>query len=146
MIKIDTKQTETLIYDIATTGVRDPSSVVYRLFMSLTESFELCLTGKHNDGELIITVPALRDIINIQDKQIVPYKIEALFTDYTQVIMESELILLNPPQVEIEKLTQIKKEPIKEEVKPIKIEEKIILKPKSKFAENFEIFVKEKTE
>lgn len=141
MIQIDTRSNETLIFDTATTGVRDPVTVAYRLFMSLTESFELCLTGKHNDGELVFTIPPLKDLVNVQDKQQVPFHIEALIDDYSQTIIESEMVLLFPPEITIDKMTHVKQEPVKEEKQNIKIEEKIIVKPKSKFAENFSIFV-----
>ena len=142
MIKIDTRYPETLIFDTAFAGVRDTSTVLFRLFMSITDGFNIVLTGNHNSTELIFTIPPLRDFVNVQDKQQVPFHIEALIDDYTQTIMESEMELLNPPEITIDKITQLKKER-NEEVKPIKIDEVIQIKEKSKFQKGFEIFLGE---
>ena len=145
MIKIDTRYPETLIFDTAFAGVRDTSTVLFRLFMSITDGFKIVLTGHHNSTELIFIIPPLRDFVNVQDKQTVPFHIEALIDDYTQTIMESEMELLNPPEITIDKITQLKKEVEEAKQEPIKITEKIEVKEKSKFQKGFEIFIGEKT-
>lgn len=143
MIKIDTRYPETLIFDTAFAGVRDTSTVLFRLFLGITDGFNIVLTGNHNSTELIFTIPPLRDFVIIQGKQEVPFHIEALIDDYTQTIMESEIELLNPPVIELSKLTHVKQEPKKEVKKPIIIEEQITIKEPSKFKKSFECFLKE---
>lgn len=145
MIKIDSRSNETLIFNIGLSGIRQPDQVLYRLIMSVQDDMSISFNGVYNNGELAFSIPALKDIIPVMDKQEVPFFIEMVVDDYYQIIYESEMELLNPPQIEIEKLTQIK-EPIKENKQNIKIEEVIQVKDKSKFAKSFEIFVKEKKE
>lgn len=70
-----------------------------------------------------------------------------LSDEYLTRIYENEFDIVNPPKAEIEKITHIKQEPVKEENKPIQIKEKIEVK-KSNFRKGFEAYVniKEKKE
>jgi len=142
MIQIDTRYEEILLFDTATAGVPQPEEVIYRLFMGITDGFELCLKGKHDTGELVFTIPALRDIIKALDNKQIPFHIEALIDDSLQTVMQSELILLNPPEIAVSKMTHIKQQ--REEIKqPVKVEEKLIVKEPSAFAKSFEIYIGE---
>ncbi len=138
MIKLDTRSNETLEFQIGLSGVRNPSTVEYRLIMMITDGLSFSFKGLYSDGELVFNLPKLP----VLDKQEVPFFIEMVVEDYYQIIYESSLEIVNPPKAEILKMTHVKEE-VKEDKKPIQIKEKIEIKP-SKFRKGFEIFVKER--
>ena len=143
MIKIDSRTPETLDFNIGLSGIRQPDQVLFRLLMSISADMSISFKGVYNDGELAFNIPTLKDIVKLQDRE-VPFHIEMVVDGYYQIIYESEMEIVNPPQVEITKMTHVKQE-VKEEVKkPIKIEKRIEIKEPSKFASGFMAYIKER--
>ena len=142
MIKIDIRSNETLEFQIGLSGIRQPDKVLYRLILKISDGLSLCFNGLYDNGELVFNIPTLKDYVPVVNDKQIPFFIEMVVDEHYSIIYESEMELLTIPEVKIEKITHVK--PVKEEKKkPIKIEEKIIFKPKSKFAKNFEVYVKE---
>jgi len=139
MLKIDTRYKESLTYNLSLTGTRNPATATARLIIMLDEKYSLSISGKNDGEELIFNIPKLKDF-GITDKEQVRYVIELIVEDYYLIALDSEMVLLNPPEARIEKMTQLKRD-IKEERKPIKIEQKQIFKPKTPFAKSFDAFV-----
>ena len=145
MIKIDTRNSETVEFQIGLSGVRNPAQIIFRLIMEISDNFNIAFKGVYTDGELAFTIPALKDFVPVLDNKQIPFHIEMVVDDYFQIIYESEIELLTPPEATVEKITHVKQEPIKEEKqKPIKIDTIIEVKQPSKFASGFSAFIKER--
>ncbi len=138
-IELNTNQKEKYDFNIALAGVDRTDLALFRLYM-LFDEFQLSVQGKYSEGIASFEIPILNDFVKGIGSTL-PFFIEFTFDEYTSRIYENEFDIVNPPQVEITKLTHVK--PVKEEKKviPIKIDEQIEVKEPSKFAKSFEVFI-----
>ena len=138
-IELNPQKKEQYEFNIAVAGVPRTDLALFRLYMIFDE-FQLSVQGKYNNGIASFEIPVLNDF----DKGIgstLPFFIEFTFDEYTSRIYENEFNIINIPKAEILKMTHVKE--VKEEKKPIKIEEKIEVKEPSKFKKSFEVFIKQ---
>jgi hypothetical protein len=143
-IELNPNQKEKFEFDVALASVPRQDLAEFRLGM-IFDDYHIGIQGKYNNGVASFEIPALQDYISgIENKKTLPFYLEFIYEEYLTRIYENEFDLISPFKAEIQKITHIKQEPVKEEnQKPIKVEEKIKVK-KSQFRKGFEVFVNQK--
>ncbi|MCD4693303.1 MAG: hypothetical protein K8R79_10340 [Calditrichales bacterium] len=143
-IELNTQQKERYEFDIALAGVARHDLAEFRLIM-IFKDYQIGVQGKYDNGITSFVIPALNDYITgIENKSTLPFYIEFIYEEYLTRIYENEFAIINLPEAKIEKLTHIKTEVEEAKQEPIKIDEVIQVKEKSKFAKSFEIYIEEK--
>jgi len=144
IIDLNTQQEKTLIYDYdISSGDKEVISIEARLILIL-DGYALTIQGQFIDDKIKITIPALNDILKEtpKNKSKVQYRFEMVINNHEKSIVDSGVMLIESiPIIKTSKPNTFEEK----KIIPIKTN-KIEVKPKSKFAKNFEIYVKEKSE